>query len=113
MKNVVLLLFLAVSSVAFSQVEQREFETCVKKEIFFTTNLEKVDFIIVATANELREVAVIHNRAWENPVWFSQPGEYIAVGVSVNSENTIEIVTNPTVFSVSDNTQDLSEIKIN
>lgn len=111
MKNFILTLAVLVCGTAFAQTEPF-FENSAYKQLFFSSDSSSVDFIVVADSSTADVFGVVRNYEYENPLTFFTPGSYAAVGVSLGEDSTITVVAGPLFFSVKEETEDLSSVKL-
>ena len=111
MKNSILILALALASTVSAQTETF-FDNAAYKQLFFNSENESVDFIVVADSSTADVFGIVRNYEYENPLTFFTPGSYAAVGVSLSEDSTITVVTDPLFFSVKEETEDLSSVKL-
>jgi len=107
MKNILLTLA-ALASITASAQDYFNNEPC--KMLFFSSFHESVEYIVIMNVKTKEVFGSVRNTEFENPLTFFTPGEFAALGVSVNSDGTYSVVTDPLFFEVNDNTATMSAI---
>lgn len=108
MKNI---LFTLATLVSITASSQDYFNNDPCKKLFFSSFQEGVDYIVVMNADTKDVFGGVRNVEFENPLTFFAPGEFAALGVSLNSDGTYSVVTEPFFFDVNDATTNMCAIE--
>ena len=109
MRNSILIFALALASVVNAQ-SNPFFDNVPYKKVSFRSDIQSVDFIVITDSVEV--IGVVRNYEYENPLTFFAPGSFAAVGVSLNEDGTVDVVTDPFIFKVEEETENLSHVKL-